>query len=288
MLSWNEPDYLTIFKGSKHVCIQQLNDFQYVADKNFNSYVDLFAFPSEHHMNFMVQDAGLDPSRCTVFSNSINLEFYDGEEVRDPHQMVYCSSPDRGLHWLLGIFPQVRKAVPDAKLNIYYKVIPWYERIKNIWDPNDSTIHPLANRARYIKECLDRLGVNGENGVTLVGPTPNKVMARELMKAGVFTYPCDTVRYTEGYSVSILDACAAGCVPVISDRDAIGSVYKGVAHILPGPVVQKTWVDVIVTAMTDPAFRAPILERTKAFVPKQSRQVRATQLQGLLERLCHS
>jgi FkbM family methyltransferase len=109
-------------------------------------------------------------------------------------------------------------------------------------------------------------------------------MAKELAAATVFAYPCDTVRYTEGFSVSILDACAAGCVPIISDADAIGEVYAGVAHVIQGKPAtkRKEWVDTISKALTDAEFRKPIVERAKAFASKQSRQIRALQWESTL------
>lgn len=285
VLSWNEPDLLRLVPATAlRICVQQLNDFNYCGPK-FDEVVDLYAFPSHAHRAFMVESCKLDASKTVVMPNSINLEFYEGEEERRPHSVAYCSSPDRGLHWLLEYWPAVRRRVPDAQLRVYYKVQPWLDSNRGLWfDQGQNEWWESGFRARYVEECLRRLGRAGENGVTLVGPTPNVEMARELMRAEVLAYPCDTLRWSEGFSVTIMDACAAGAVPLISDVDAIGEVYGDVAHIIPGrPQSQdEAWIDAIVRALTDDAFREEVRKRTRDFVKLHTRQVRAAQWEALL------
>lgn len=285
VLAWNEPDLLRLVpKTALRVCVQQLNDFGF-CQPGYDKHVNLYAFPSEKHRQFMVESNRLDPARTVVVPNSINLEFYEGEEERRRHSVAYCSSPDRGLHWLLEYWPQVRARVPDAQLRVYYKVQSWLDGSRDLWyDYGLREWWEGGFRARYVEECLKRLGRAGENGLTLVGPISNAEMARELMRTEVLAYPCDTLRWTEGFSVTIMDALAAGCVPLISDVDAIGDVYGSVAHVIPGrPRSQDPmWIDGIVRALTDGDVQVATRERAKVFVEKQTRQIRAEQWETLL------
>lgn len=276
-IAFNEPDLLRyVPQAAVRACAQQLNDFGY-AGAGYKDLVDLFVFPSETHRNFMVKDSGLEACNTAVLWNSINAEFYEGAEERRPNTIAYCSSPDRGLHWLLDYWPDVRKQVPDAQLRIYYRIDPWLENTRDTWAE-------IGFRARYVSECIRRLGRNGENGITVVGPTPNKEMARELMRAQALIYPCDTVRFTEGFSVSIMDACAAGAPPVITDIDAIGEVYRDAATIIPGRPQSRDprWIEAIVRAMRDDAWRDAARAKALAFTQQNSRQIRAEQWEQLL------
>lgn len=289
VISWNEPDYLRFaLPKALRVCCQQLNDFDY-CQEGCLEHVDVLVSPSRAHAEHFHRNYGVPVEAQEVLPNSINLEHFNREIPRDLHQLVYCSSPDRGLHHLLDWFPDIRKRVPDARLNIYYKFQPWINAFFNVpIDPNSRCMTAIGIRARYITEALNRLGTIGENGVRLVGPVANLQMALELKSAGVLAYPCDTVKYTEGFGVAILDACAAGCVPIISDQDALGDVYGGVAEVIHGKPKREEWIERIVQAMTDPLFAATVTKRTKEYAQIFSRQRSGKRWEDMLARRLHA
>ena len=37
-----------------------------------------------------------------------------------PGRVIWCSSADRGLHWLLSQWPKIKEAVPYASLKVFY------------------------------------------------------------------------------------------------------------------------------------------------------------------------
>lgn len=289
VLSWNEPDYLRLAQpGVLRVCVQQVNDFHH-ADADYGKFVDLYVSPSESHREHISRTVGIAKDRIAVIPNSINLEVADAttDIERDPFRIVYCSSPDRGLHHLLSIFPMIRKQVPEANLRIYYQVRRWIrimEGMKGAWH-RGSALHSIASRARCVEEQLATFGECGENGITVMGQTNNYEMAAELRAASVLAYTCDPVFYTEGFSVSIMDACAAGCMPIISDADAIGEVYRDVAHVIKGRPQERRaeWVSSIVRGLTEPAFREPIVKRSRVFAEQNTRQIRAKQWEEVLQ-----
>lgn len=270
-IAWNEPDYLRPAPKDKlRICSHQLNDFA-MCEEGFDEFVDFYACPSEPHRKFIAETTLVMERKTTVIPNSINLEFFEPLPASERRQgsMIYCSSPDRGLHRLLEIFPRVRRRIPEANLKIFYRFEPWYQHVREY--PSTDL---LGTRARYINECLLRLGRHGENGVTLVGPIGNKQMARELCQAKLLAYPCDPIRYTEGFSISIMDACAAGAVPVISDVDALGAIYGDRAAIIPGRPGHslERWADTLSSLLLDEERRAVHVENCRKLAEKHSRK----------------
>jgi glycosyltransferase involved in cell wall biosynthesis len=266
-VSWNDPDHLPAARtrGIK-ICSQQLNDFT-ISESPYDRRTDVYAFPSTSHLEYMVKRCRLRRSKCVVVPNSTNVEFFEPSTKKEPGSVVYTSSPDRGLHHLLDIFPLVREQVKFAKLKIFYRFWPWY---KAAMDSPDL----IGQRARYIAERFRQLGTNGENGVTLVGPVDNKTLAKELSKSAVLAYPCVPVRYTEGFSIAVLDACAAGCLPVLSDVDALPSIYGDHAVILEGSPKKNIddWVNVMAEALTDEPVRSVLAKGCVDFAQQFSRR----------------
>jgi len=247
-ISASEPDLFRNIDAAVRILHQQLNDFAYCKN-GYDEFVDLYVFASESHRTIVTEQNKLSKEKCTWIPNSINLEFFDGLRKdafkRNPHSAIWASSPDRGLHRILEMWPLVRKQVPDATLDIYYRFQPWYEHNKDLnnW---------AGNRARHINTCLESLGRKGENGVFLRDAVSNKTIIAKMLEAQVLPYTCDPIRFTEGFGVTVLDACAAGCIPIIPYVDALPEVFGGVAKVIKGKISdnQNEWVSAIVGIMT--------------------------------------
>jgi len=271
-VAWNEPDYLVPFpETTKTICVQQLNDFSYCRS-DFETHTDLFLFPSEVHREHMLRtDTRLKADKCKVLSNCINskqhIDALNGNVYHANKRMVYCSSPDRGLHWIAELFQHIQKRVPDVTLDVYYRYQSWYDNFKDAFDTKNPLYYELGLRARYIQEFFNRYGTDGSKGVTLHGQVPSAVVAEALVSSRMLFYPCDTVLFTEGFGVSVLDALYAGAVPVISDCDAFGSVYTGAAEVIPGRVRDNRgkWVQRVTQVLTDDDYHHKAAIRGRAF-----------------------
>lgn len=238
VIAWNEPDYLRFApKDAWRFCDQQLNDFGYCQDKEWRNLVDVWVSPSKNHRENVMREF----AKCEVIPNSADLSMFHSR-VKKPGTVVYSSSPDRGLHHLLSMWPLVKRKHADASLTVYYRLAPWLDTMR---DRDDET----GKRARYIEAALPKLAALG---VSVAGMIPNTEMAERLAESRVLAYPCDPVRYTEGYGCSVLDACAAGCMPIISNADALGEVHGGAARVLDGPIDYDRWSSAIADALSSP------------------------------------
>jgi glycosyltransferase involved in cell wall biosynthesis len=277
----NEPDMLKGKPKDKlKIVALWLNDFS-VASPGWDEHVDVYACPSETHKLYVRGRGEVPREKLDVAPLCVNMELHDEAVARRLWSIAYCSSPDRGLHHLLAMFPEIKARVPGANLRVYYRVKPWYETIVGM-RPLDGT--HMRWRADQIKASFADLGEDGSRGVTLVGPVSPRRMARELRQTMVLAYPCDVVRFTEGFGAAVLDACAAGCVPVISNVDAFGEIYWGAAHLISGNPGErkKAWIDAVCLALTDDGFATEVRQASRARAREFTRQKSAARWEALI------
>lgn len=219
--SWNEPDMLRGVKAQLGMTNEQVNDFDYCLKGSpaYHEIVDVFTSPSEPHRDYMVSRYPETSGKWEIVPNGCDASQYTAAKV--PGRVLYASSPDRGLHLLLQCWPEIKRRVPHAHLRVLYELESWAKGLRdNKWP--DAGIQELGQRARYIELALARMK---HLDVTAVGSVSRQDMAREMAEAQVLAYPCDTIRFTEGFSVTTLEACAAGAIPVINPVDSLGHIY---------------------------------------------------------------
>jgi hypothetical protein len=85
----------------------------------------------------------------------------------------------------------------------------------------------------------------------------------------VLAYPCDTVAWTEGFSCSTLEACAARAYPVIFETDALGEIYKDAARCIPRGNI-KQWRLSVIEGLTEPKTREAQNDKAEAFARKHT------------------
>lgn len=109
-------------------------------------------------------------------------------------------------------------------------------------------------------------------------------MADEFSQAVVLGYPCDTIRWTEGFSVTTLEACASRTVPVITGVDALGTIYAHGAVIVAHPIGQNltTFTSAIVRSLTDEAYRNDILDKATRLARDHTWSLLAGRLEAIL------
>lgn len=284
----NEPDLLRGVDAHVRACATWLNDLSFCR-AGFDRHCDLFFSPSAAHIEMMrtrpgwqrvevsqanpngverykfdaskwhAIELGCDPDRYTIDWVGGGNPEHRGSFTKIPGRVVYCSSPDRGLHWLLGEWPKIRAAVPHANLHIFYRLEPWLRGFDQT--PFFPPIEALRARANYVEEALRRMP---DMGITVRDSVSRETIEREMAIAECMAYPCDTIRWSEGFSCTLLEACAAQACPVTLETDALPCVYGGVVPMAPREDI-GAWSDMVIRALTDREWRDEVNAKCLAF-----------------------
>jgi glycosyltransferase involved in cell wall biosynthesis len=277
VISVNSPDHLRGCAGLR-VCCYWINEVS-ALKVGFDEHVDLWQSPSASHLDQMLNNPRWrmvevtpdyptgrtqytpEPAKWVVIPLGCDPERYDRDVPKVPGRVLYCSSPDRGLHWVLQEWPRIKRAVPHAHLRITYRLQPWIDGFKTVayFPP----IERLRARALYIEEALRRMR-GPEWGIKVLDSVSRERIEEEMMQAEVLAYPVETTSWSEGFSVSTLEGCAGRACPVIFDCDALGEIYKDVA-IIARRGDTRTWGDYVIQALRDPELRELINKRARAF-----------------------
>ena len=291
----NEPDLLRGVKARLRVCESWLNDWTF-AQKDFDKHVDLFVSPSESHRQRALTDPDWrhvnvtpntprgtfmfapDPNKWLAIELGCDPERYAGF-AKVSGRVIHSSSPDRGLHLLLQAWPSIKRAVPHAHLRIFYRLEPWLRGFDKT--PYFPPIENLRHRALYIEEALRRLS-GSEWGIELCDSVSRERIEREMAEAEVLAYPCDPVNsYTEGFSCSTLEGCAARACPVISDADAFKTLYTGHCPVVPRGNWDE-WRDTVIRALTDREWREGWNDKADAFARRHTWKAHAERLEAAI------
>lgn len=158
-------------------------------------------FPNIPDNKVFMTGNGIDPQE---------FEELDGKIMRDPHRVIYTSSHVRGLEHLYKIWPDVKKAIPDAKLDVYYG----WESYVNVNKDNPERMawkDYMINRGNSLQDVKDH-GRIGQDQIV-----------EETFGAGVWAYPCP---FPEIYCIAAIKAQAAGAFPVSSNFAALNETVQ--------------------------------------------------------------
>lgn len=300
--SWNEPDMLRgVPAGTLRLCNQQLNDFGYAAP-GWQDHVDVMTSPSAHHAAYLRTLPGAFQGRWEVMPNGCEPGEYEMtfDERRGPQgawhrpsaipgRVIWASSSDRGLHLLLQCWPEIKRRVPHASLRCYYH---WssdglihHETVNHAIGVGED-ICELAQRARYIKHAIERLK---SQNVEQIGSVSRDGIRQAFEQAEVLAFSCSTIRYTEGFSVTTMEGCASGALPIICGEDALGEIYGGAVPMVAPPVSDRLteYTDLVVRALSDRAWADEWRLKARALAERHSWDVLAERLQGLLTEAHH-
>ena len=169
-------------------------------DKSINTF-DKIVVLSQYHKSLLPDN--IPDEKIYVSTNGINPDDFVGvESVRNPHRLIYASSYNRGLETILDMWEDIRKAVPDAELHIYYG-----------WNAYDRAVASgdVQDKGWKAQVCSKM----EQPGVTEHGRVGHKELVQEYAKAGIWAYPCEYAG--EINCIALTKAIAAGCIPVTND-----------------------------------------------------------------------
>jgi glycosyltransferase involved in cell wall biosynthesis len=199
-----------------------------------NDRIDHFFLLSRYQQfTLRSQEPQINPDRCVVFGNGVDLERYDSLKVdKKPGRMVWSSAPDRGLYHLLRWWPTLKQEFPELSLRVFYDL----EKNLGPW------AWTMQLHAEWYHLC--REGVL-QPGIQYMGPINQTLLARYQKEAELFVYPCDPSAPTETFCITALENAAAGVPMILSTADCLQEIYGGKrdgAWFLPVPIMDTEWI----------------------------------------------
>ncbi len=129
--------------------------------------------------------------------------------MRNLKRIIYTSSYDRGVQHLLEMWPDIRKAVPDAELECFYG-----------WQLFDKFYHDNPASMSWKAKIVELLG---QEGIIKHGRLSQPELAKEMQTCGIWAYPA---HFAEINCISAIKAQAYGCEPVVVNYAALQETVK--------------------------------------------------------------
>ncbi len=193
-----------------------------LTDKDVADRWDNIVCVSDWQRQSYVDEFKLAPERITVMRNAIAPSFERlflsaddlGNAKSNPLTLAYTSTPYRGLHLLLDIFPEYRRSNPEARLHAYSSMA--------VYQNHD------AYDADMFKWIYDTLRTT--DGAEYVGSVPQPTLAERLATSHILAYPNI---FPETSCISVMEALAAGMRVVTSNFAALPETTEGFADLVP-------------------------------------------------------
>ncbi len=155
-----------------------------------------------------------------------------------PPILAYTSTPFRGLDVLLHLFPEIRRRVPGARLQVFSGMRVYF-------------IEPLVDAAGY-RALYEQ--ARATEGVDYVGNVAQAALAERMTSVSMLCYPNT---YEETACISVMEALAAGCAVLTSALGALPETLGG----------RGTLID-----PRDPAYVAKFVEAAVELLEAQRRE----------------
>lgn len=253
VVSWESPDPLHFrFLGNPlRATAWQCNWCSHGVHSHI---IDAYLTASEWHSDYLCsQDFAMDRTKCYAGLNGVDLFPFEQAVERVPGRVLYSSSPDRGLHHLLRMWPAIKEQVPEATLHVAYE----FNRLDELEKEHPDI--PTGDRVREIRKLREDLK---PLGVTFTGALNKMALARETLAASCLAYTLDPIRPTEGFGMTVPDNLAAGTPVVTSTVDAFPELWAGGAVLLeaPKPENYDGWIgwitEILREGVTDERIKA--------------------------------
>ncbi len=269
-------------KDALRVVNRQVAKFGPDCQPAWEEFVDLVLCPSKWARDIVRGALGDNAPRFDVLPSGCDLPTKPGKKISG--RCVYISSPDRGLHWVLGAWSKIRARAPHASLIVSYEGIGrWVEMLtRPEARPNSVLAEEQIRRAHYIQRGFEKLAAHGVECIK--SGLSHRALGQLLSGAEALLYPLDPWAPTETFGVAVLEAQSHGVVPVISDEDCFGELWSGSSACVPAPVSERmdAWIEQAIRVLTDEGYRREMSERARANAAKYTWAATADRLESVL------
>lgn len=216
VVSRSPSSIIALPKSHKGKKVLWLQDAWYSDLPEYWSQYDVIVVVSEWHKQAMHDRHQVPLDKMVVSYNFLMPEHFKQSVPRKNDHFLYASSPDRGVNRLLEWWPDIKKQLPDATLEILYG---WKgaEKLGILsGGPSWRTIYP-RERAKFEK-------LIAQPGVTYRGLVNHWQVAESFLHAGVWAYP---THFEETCCTNAIKARAGGAVPVCPPLAALAETAQG-------------------------------------------------------------
>lgn len=232
LIAWrgNIFDKVDISARKKYVWKHDVPQHDQYSKERLNKFDKIIVQSSYHRTLFpdFIPDSKFLISRNGVDIDSIVI---DDAIIRNPKRMIYTSSYDRGIQHLIHRWDEVKEAVPEAELHLFYG-----------WNVYDEMIKK-GFRSKEFKDSMVEL--MRKDGIHDHGRVSHRRLNEEFQKSGLWVYPC---HFEEISCISAMKAQANKCVPVVVDYAALQETVKGGVRV-PGKASNKEDMDEFISEL---------------------------------------
>ena len=194
LVVWRMPQFVGQFKAKK-MFIDMHDQLPTNVVKPYKNAT--YLFKSQYH-----KDQYQNIDNYAIIGNGIDVSQFEPAKKK-PYSVIYPSAYYRGLETLLKFWPEVKKEVPEATLDIYYGWNSWVG---------------LEGEDDFYKRMVKKLKEMEKLGVKEHGRVDHKTLAKKYAESKVWAYPTE---FPEIWCITAVKANLAGCKPVITDVAAL-------------------------------------------------------------------
>jgi glycosyltransferase involved in cell wall biosynthesis len=206
---------------------------------------------SNYHKSLLPE--WIPDKKIFITKNGLNIQDFNRVALsRNPKRLIYISDYIRGIEHLLKKWEDVLKEVPDAELHLFYG-----------WQLLDALVQsPLIEKFPELRNKKEQLlALMHQQNVYEHGRIGHKQLVEELLKSGIYVYPC---HFEEVFCISAVKAQACGCVPVITAFAALdetvssGIKIKGRAG---NEEINQAFCEAVIDLLKNPDKQEPLRQQ---------------------------
>ena len=203
-LIYRRPSMVDNLKGQEAWLICQDTDYPDLNEERAEKFTRIIALTPTHAEYLALAKPYLE-DKLFISSNGIRMDVIREVEKegieRNPHRVMFASSPDRGLLPSIESFQKAREYIPDLEFHAFYG----FNNIDKVIFKDDKA---YKFQQQYRQECMEAMNLPG---VTWHGRVPQHELYREWLKTGIWLYQTN---FFETSAITCMESQALGAIPI--------------------------------------------------------------------------
>jgi glycosyltransferase involved in cell wall biosynthesis len=185
---------------------------EHIKDPNLRKRFDKIVCVSDWQMQFYNLASGLPYSESVVIKNAIYPIDIETKQYDDTINLIYHTTPHRGLEILVPVFHELAQKYKDIHLDVYssFSIYGWEQR--------DEPYRQLFERCKQHPQ------------ITYHGAVPNEQVREALKKSHIYAYPSI---WPETSCLSVIEAMSAMNLVVCPNYAALPETCANFAMMYP-------------------------------------------------------